>query len=219
MIQGVLLGVCGFMGSGKDTLGDYLIERYGYQKASFAGPLKETLKRIFDFTDEQVYGKHKEIPDTRYRFTGKCVLCGTKMNWNASSGAGVCPNDGWAYEHEHVTPRLAMQTLGTEWGRRLYDNIWVDACMNDVRSRGQDNVVITDVRFRNEVQAVQDAGGLVIRLRRGELSSDHASEAELAGMEDKEFDLVVDNQGTLEDFYAQIEAFMPHVLSEKYPPT
>ena len=219
----MLLGISGFMRSGKDTLGDHLVENYGYKKTGFAKTLKDAVQNIFGFTHEQVYGNLKETPDERYRFTGLCTKCGQECSLPPPSIAGIQDRDWFCAPCNlsypiFVTPRLAMQSMGTEWGRRLCDGIWVMACINEIRQSDCRNWVITDVRFRNEVQAVQDTGGLMIRLRRGELSTTHASEAELAEMEDSEFDLAVDNLGTLEEFYAKIDSFMPHVLSGKYPP-
>jgi hypothetical protein len=75
------------------------------------------------------------------------------------------------------TPRHAMQTLGTEWGRKLiHPDIWVDATMRAAEQF--DKVVIPDVRFPNEVAAVTNRGGWVYRITRpGVEQDDHESEA------------------------------------------
>ena len=52
--------------SGKDTFADYLVEKYGYTKIAFAKPLKDLLKLLFLFTDEQLYGHLKEVSDERW---------------------------------------------------------------------------------------------------------------------------------------------------------
>lgn len=80
------------------------------------------------------------------------------------------------------TPRFAMQTLGTEWGRQMIDeNLWV----KNFRIRAQrvldggGNVLVDDVRFENEVATLKDMGGIIIRIERpGETiaESGHASE-------------------------------------------
>jgi len=79
------------------------------------------------------------------------------------------------------TPRQAMQTLGTQWGRDCVDaDIWVRATLAqaDLRLRIRQSVVIDDVRFDNEAQAILQRGGVVIKLSRaGFAHSDvHASE-------------------------------------------
>lgn len=63
------------------------------------------------------------------------------------------------------TPRHAMQTLGTEWGRQMMDpEFWVAATMQAAGRQPQ--VVISDVRFENEVGAIAKAGGTVYRIVR-----------------------------------------------------
>lgn len=68
-----------------------------------------------------------------------------------------------------LTPRYAMQLLGTEWGRRCYPDVWVDYAMRRARrfqDEGTQLVLITDCRFVNEAKAVRAAGGEVWRVYR-----------------------------------------------------
>lgn len=85
------------------------------------------------------------------------------------------------------TPRFAMQTLGTEWGRStMFDNIWVQATMRIIKLIGGKDlkVVIDDCRFLNEVVAIKAAGGTVMRvLRDGYEGDDHQSEREMDKIE------------------------------------
>lgn len=80
------------------------------------------------------------------------------------------------------TPRHAMQTLGSEWGRNLiHSNIWVNAAMEmacDVIDHGG-RVVIDDLRFGNEVDAVRSHGGIIIRIDRPGIGpvNNHESES------------------------------------------
>ncbi len=113
----------------------------------------DVLKRMLKklgLSDAQVYGDEKEIPSD---------LLGGK------------------------TPRYAMQTLGTEWGRRaIFDDIWVRATMQTIYriSDKQLKVVIDDCRFLNEVKAIKEAGGTVVRvLRDGYEGDEHQSEREM----------------------------------------
>lgn len=113
----------------------------------------DVLKRMLKklgLSDAQVYGDEKEIPSD---------LLGGK------------------------TPRYAMQTLGTEWGRRaIFDDIWVRATMQTIEriSDKQLKVVIDDCRFLNEVKAVEEAGGTIIKvLRDGYEGDGHQSETEM----------------------------------------
>jgi len=216
----MIIGVCGFAGSGKDTFADHLVAHHGFNKVSFAFPLKEAARIAFDFSDEQLYGpsSFREEEDTRYLFSGTCPHCQQGCRrWHKDA----MPE--WAiwwceacdvHYREFVTPRLALQTLGTEWGRTLYPNIWVDACLSHIRRRvdiGEEDWVIPDCRFLNEVVGIKDAGGVVARLLRGEQRFSHASEAELANISLSIFDKVLDNTGTLPEFYTMIDEALPQL--------
>ena len=86
-----LIAFCGYMGSGKSFAADYLIEKYGYTRVKFAGPLKDMLHTM-GLTEEEIEGGDKDKPSD--------LLCGR-------------------------TPRWAMQSLGTEWGREcIGENLW-----------------------------------------------------------------------------------------------
>ena len=120
----------------------------------------------------------------------------------------------------YLTPRYALQQLGSEWGRRCYQNVWVDYALRTAKevleegveywpTRGTtveraderaDGVVISDVRFRNEVLAIQAAGGKVVRIVRKDAglkgaASQHASETEQLTIPVELFDANLINGG------------------------
>jgi hypothetical protein len=91
------------------------------------------------------------------------------------------------------TPRYAMQTLGTEWGRNLlHENIWVDMLVAKVnKERGV--VVVDDVRFPNEIKAIRDNGGVVAWIERASIydgEDEHASETSVSSAD---CDVCIDN--------------------------
>lgn len=106
-----------------------------------------------------------------------------------------------------ATPRRAMQTLGTEWGRMCIDaNLWIRAWSASL-PKGRD-IVVDDVRFPNEVKAVHDIGGMIIQIDRdgaGGLTT-HASE-----MQGIKGDTVIKNNGTLDDLHARIDLCLKHL--------
>lgn len=140
----MLIGVVGFIGSGKGTVGD-ILERYrGFTKDSFARPLKDAVSCMFGWPrdllegDTEVSRKWREEPD---------------VYWSEKFG-------------RQFTPREALQLMGTEAGRDVFHkDLWVISLLN--RAKGKD-VVVTDVRFKNEVEYIQKNGGKVIRIIRGE---------------------------------------------------
>ena len=82
------------------------------------------------------------------------------------------------------TPRYAMQTLGTEWGRNLiHPDLWVNVVKHDIlHSHAEDNIVIDDCRFPNEVGMILGLGGIIVYIERGGEVEDHASEREVKSL-------------------------------------
>ena len=108
------------------------------------------------------------------------------------------------------TPRFAMQTLGTEWGRKLISpNIWVTRWKHAAADSLIDerSVVTDDVRFQNEVDAVRSLGGIIVHIIRPELveipENTHLSEK----MELKN-DHVILNNGTTTELFEKIEKLL-----------
>jgi hypothetical protein len=213
----MIIGVSGFARSGKDTVADHLVRHHGFQKHGFAYPVKAMAQIAFGFSSEQLFGSLKETEDKRYRFSGYCFQCRRGCSTRIPSKGWHCNCCG-EYYPEFITPRLVLQTLGTEWGRTLYPNIWVDAALREILEKGND-WAIADVRFRNELHGIQDKGGSVIRLKRGEQRFRHASESEMTEIEDSEFDLCIDNTGTLEELYRTVDEAMPGLRAMSQSPT
>lgn len=98
------------------------------------------------------------------------------------------------------TPRYAMQTLGTEWGRNcMGDDFWVNLWRQDALRH--ERVVVDDCRFPNEAEAIHALGGKIIKITgRGGIAGAHASEAG-CGVSDGQ----VTNDGCVVDLYAGVE--------------
>lgn len=110
-----------------------------------------------------------------------------------------------------ISVRKMMQTLGTDWGRALDEDIWIKA-FTKLYSKGR--YVITDVRMENEAKFIRDNGGIVIHVRgRGGINTTHPSEA---GIEVKDLDVVINNTGTLEDLREGIVNELAPTLKEYY---
>jgi hypothetical protein len=241
----VIIVLCGVRGSGKDTIGDLLRDQHGFTKEAFANPLKEMVKHAFPaITDEDLYGpsKNREREYGQYPFSGECVSCGCQCqpipkHLQGPHEAWDCPECGLIYPAS-VNARIACQALGTSWGRRLYRNVWIDACFERIKNHARPfyehlgkhmidpktnapatleavaagrNWVITDGRFRNEVARSRELGGFAVLLTRGlkESTDPHPSEAELRTMKPEEFNLVFDNASmALEGLPAAVEGLL-----------
>lgn len=209
----MIVGLVGLIGSGKDTAADYLVNFHEFRRDSFAAPLKDAVATIFGWDRELLEGRTKESREWR-----------------------ECADTWWSDRlGRNITPRHTLQLWGTEVGRRAYhDDIWVASLENRIR-KSKDNIVITDCRFPNEIEAIQRAGGRVFRIRRGddpdwvqdalsylEFPVDkppptlpHASEWSWMA---STMDAVIYNDGTIQDLYNNIEAvidsFNPSTYNE-----
>jgi hypothetical protein len=140
----MIIGLLGFIGSGKGTVGVLLEKHHGFRQDSFARPLKDAVAAIFGWDRQMLEG------DT---FDSRAWREQCDPFWSNKFG-GV-----------DFTPRLALQLMGTEAGRNVFHkDLWVISLIQ--RNLGKD-VVITDVRFKNEVDAIHKNGGIVIRVKRG----------------------------------------------------
>lgn len=115
------------------------------------------------------------------------------------------------------TPRYAMQTLGTEWGRNLIGkNFWADIGIRRAVEQfwplfDGKGVVFTDVRFENEAEAIRKAGGTIIHIRRPGvgIQSNHASEQGIA-VDDSDWFFVNDTDLSAVERYAKL--FIAHAV-------
>jgi len=170
-----LIGLVGRKSVGKDTAALVLTQQ-GYQIAKFAGALKAMIAGYLDYIGLTEDAIRVIIEDYRVKEVESDYFCGR-------------------------SPRHAMQTLGTEWGRDLMaQDIWVRACM--LRCKSLDKAVITDVRFPNEVAAVKEAGGSVIRIVRNASRVDnHASENFIDSLA---VDHEISNNGTITELHQKL---------------
>lgn len=139
-----IVGIVGFIGSGKGTVGD-ILEEYGYTKESFAWGVKDTASAMFGWKRELLEGDTEESREFREK---PCPFWSNKMG-------------------RDFTPREALQKMGTEVGRNIFhEDFWVLSLESRLKQDGQ--YVITDVRFPNEIEWIRKMGGQVFEVQRGE---------------------------------------------------
>jgi len=144
----MIIGVCGFIGSGKDTIADYLTNFHGFRRESFANSLKDAVAQVFGWDRTMLEGRTKQAREWREQV-----------------------DPWWAkrLNMPNLTPRLMLQLWGTEVCRKAFhDDIWIASLENKLRN-STDDIVISDCRFPNEIKSIKAAGGIIVWVRRGEL--------------------------------------------------
>lgn len=143
----MIIGITGFAGSGKGTVGQYLVREHGYVETSFAKTLKDTVAAVFCWPRELIEGDTVESREWRETIDPW---------WSKKMG-------------RPVTPRWALQYVGTDVMRMHFNtNIWIWSVEKQILDLNQ-NVVITDCRFPNEVNLLRELGGKFLWVRRPEL--------------------------------------------------
>lgn len=189
----VLIGLMGKKGSGKTTGAQYLINKYHFVEESFANPLKKACQELFLLSHSQVFGtqEEKETPDPRW------FRC---------------------------SPRKILQYVGTDLLRdnldKIMPGIGKDIFTHRFKLWYEEEliknpllcVVISDVRFQNEVDFIQSLGGTIIKINRetGIESDSHPSEMEMNRITN--FDYLIDNNATLDEFYQKLNSCLSQLL-------
>ena len=142
----MIIGICGFIGSGKDTIADYLVNIHQFRRESFANSLKDAVAQVFGWDRDMLEGRTRQSREWREQVD---LWWAERLNMS------------------DLTPRWVLQHWGTEVCRRAFhDDIWIAALENKLRN-STDDIVISDCRFPNEIKSIKDAGGIVIRVIRG----------------------------------------------------
>jgi hypothetical protein len=198
----MIVGIIGFIGSGKDTAADYLVNHHDFVRESFASNLKDSVAAIFGWDRTLLEGLTEEARIWREQVD----------TWWASR-----------LNMPTLTPRWVLQHWGTEVCRQgFHDDIWIASLENRLKNTNQ-NIVISDCRFPNELASIKNSGGILIRVSRGDdpdwyhlalenkdlmpqvYPEVHISEWAWIGTD---FDYVVENNGSKQDLFSQIESIV-----------
>jgi hypothetical protein len=213
----MIIGITGFISSGKDTAANYFVAQHGFKRDSFAGALKDAVASVFGWDRELLEGL---TPEARI--------------WREQ----VDPWWSTRLKIPNLTPRWVLQYWGTNVCRfGFHDDIWIAALENRLRHRNG-HTVISDVRFPNEIQAIRNAGGIIIWVKRGALPDWYdCALTENTTHEDRQwlledagqlmpqrypdvhqsewawvgsiFNYEVDNNGTVEKLYSELSNLLP----------
>ncbi len=196
----MLIGIGGYMRAGKDAVASRLVERHGFVRLGFAdqiraeiveylgGTLQEYIKQVSSYLNVLDH----RIPAVR-EYLENCLV---------------------------VKPDNFSRVLQQEWGRmrRAQDpRYWVEKWLRALpwTETTVCDVVVPDVRFLNEADAIRDLGGVILRVMRPGCDGD-GDESEAFAREYQGWDLTIVNDGTLEDLRAKTDVLVSEVVgSEK----
>ena len=212
----MIVGLVGFIGSGKDTVAKQFVQQ-GCVQDSFAGPLKDMCSTVFGWDREMIEGETVDSRDFRET---------PDIFWSKKLGI---PN---------FTPRLALQLIGTEVLRNHFSqDIWLNSLEYRIRRNNETNcVVISDARFRNELDLIKSMGGVIIWVQRGELPewfdtaktafnnaiSRKIMETKYRDVHESEWnwagypvDYTIKNDGTLEELQDKVQIISKEILNKR----
>ena len=195
----MIIGFLGRKRTGKDTAANLLIKKYGFIKYGFGDPVKDVARAMFCFDDEQLYGSKKEDVDPE---------------WN-------------------VTPRKVLQVIGTEFSQySIYKslpeleekvpmrNFWVNRFKKwykeEIKINIGMNVVINDIRFQHEINAIKELNGHVIKITsdRQQYKDSHLSENEIDEINQQTIDFEITNNESIDSFHLKIEDIYENKLNK-----
>lgn len=248
-----IIAISGRMGTGKDTVAE-ILNTHGFVTAALADSLKQTAARIFDYGERTLFGPSylRNAVDERAGHEDYWQKVRQNVKEHERTLISLFEGDvdpqivmgslheeieGFYTKREDLRARYVLQRLGTDWGRRLWDQVWINQLAIAIdslrhghtysRFRGvllhaernprdaPRGVVVTDVRFPNEALAIHAWGGQVywVDASRRVVPTDsfaHASEPPFEVMKPY-VDQVIDNNGSLTALSDEIHRLMPEL--------
>jgi hypothetical protein len=175
----MIIGLTGYAQSGKDTVANVLVERYGFTRVAFADKIRELLYEANPMYDSIV---------------GEPLFVKAKVD-----------RDGWEEAKKSPHIRRLLQTTGVAARKLFGEDFWVKQALKDITPEG--NYVIADVRFENEADEIKFTGGQIWRIKRLGVApvNGHISETQMDGYK---VDQIFVNNSTVDDLEVLIKTRM-----------
>ncbi len=206
-----IVGVGGLLTSGKDAFADYLVTSWGYTKTFMSHPLHMWMRT--------------ENPWIKLDKPVRCM-----EGWTLEPGEFhpynyIVHQVGYTEAKEQTEIRRALQRIGTECGRKLIsENVWVDAVEREIKqslARGINRIVVTGIRYENELKMIQRLGGETVwierpsarasheeKIRSAAASADTVTHSSEVSLDAGRFDSVIENDGSLEQLFARADRWV-----------
>ena len=194
-----IIGLCGNKGSGKDTFANYLVKTEGYIKVAFADYIREALKILFDWNEDNFTQELKEKNDEYWKVSPRKMMQELGTEFLRFHCANLMSQDFNLPNGDSYSSSFHIKRLNKDINKFFKDN-------NDVK------IIISDIRFQDEVDYVKKIGGTVIKINR-ELEknnfSTHASEIHIDNL--KSIDINLMNDQNLSHYIKKIRFTVEHI--------
>lgn len=183
----MLIGLVAGKQSGKSTFADYLCKKYSFTTQAFADPIKDGVKIMFDFSDEQMEGILKEVIDKRWGISPRQAL-------------QIIGTDIFRKHLPDTVPGLSQ----------IGDKFWLERFKIWYRKNKDKNVIVSDIRFPNEAKLIKDMGGMVVKIQRNGMKNNdqHISESLIDKIDS---DAMIRNDFSIKEYYQHIDELMSHI--------
>lgn len=189
----MIVGIGNNFQVGKDTAAQALCRELGYRRVGFADKLKSFALQIDPLVTTSARTVNVQAGRGRLAWTVK------GLGWDQA-------------KRTHPEVRALLQSIGVAARELFGETFWIDQAIGDTPESAK--VVVPDVRFRNEAEAIRDKGGLLIRITRpGHNGDSHISETELEAYGN--WDHVIQNNGTVADLEAEIVRIVRDELAKR----
>ena len=184
----MIIALTGKKGCGKDTMANYMCEKYGFVNYGFADPIKEISKIIFGFSEEQLNGHLKEAEDSFWGLVPR--------NFFQKFGTDIA---------QFEFPKYFPEIFRGKDERAMWVRVFEFWYAKKLKENPKLKVVISDLRFIHEYEYLKKMDAYFIRIKRDIKENQfgkHISETELDKLE---LNCEMENNGTLEELYAKVD--------------
>ena len=186
----MIIGISGKAGSGKDTAAKMLEVLYANPDISYEDFANKRYKNFADIQIVHFADSLKETAQVLFRIG----------EWETNTQEGKKTTINWIGK----TVRELLQGIGQGLRDAIDPNLWVKILF--ANTEGWSNYIIADVRYPNEIKAIKERNGVLIRIdRKGAGAGNHSSETALDDY--KEWDVHIENNGSIEDLFEAMRIF------------
>ena len=187
----MIIGISGKAGSGKDTAAKMLEVLYANPDISYEDFVNKRYKNFADIQIVHFADSLKETAQVLFRIG----------EWETNTQEGKKTTINWIGK----TVRELLQGIGQGLRDAIDPNLWVKILF--ANTEGWSNYIIADVRYPNEIKAIKERNGILLRIdRKGAGAGNHNSETALDDY--KEWDVHIENNGSIEDLFEAMKIFI-----------